>query len=168
MKSTVNIIIKTVLVSAAVLISVIYFSDRFINKNNTEVFFVKSLNATQSGLYAVKRPLIKGKPHLDSSVIELLKGPTPAELKEGYYTEIPQGTSLIEIKYLSDEIDVNLSKEFNSEGGSESLEFGLKQLVKTIFETDPEKPVYLEVEGKKLKYLGGEGLEVPQPLKKNQ
>jgi spore germination protein GerM len=166
MKSTRNTILKTILVLSFVLISIIFFVEFFINENKISVYFVKSLNATESKLYEVKRPLAEKAKRLDLAILELLKGPTPSELKDGYYTEIPKGTKLIGIEYLSKETDINLSKEFNSEGGSESLELGLKQLVKTIFKTNPKTPVYLEVEGKKLRYLGGEGLEVPQPLKK--
>lgn len=165
MKSTRNLIIKVIFISIVALISVISFVEFFLDQNSVSVYFVKNLGSTKSKLYEVKRPLVKNRSRLNLAMTELLKGPNLEESKSGCYTEIPKGTQLIAIKYLSNEIDINLSKEFKFEGGSESLELGLKQLIKTIFKTNPKTPVYLQVEGKRMKYLGGEGLEVPQPLR---
>jgi spore germination protein GerM len=38
------------------------------------------------------------------------------------------------------------------------------QVLYTATSLEPDTKVYLSVEGKPLKYIGGEGLEVPQPM----
>ena len=43
----------------------------------------------------------------------------------------------------------------------------LKQLINTALDSVDKKPIYLEIEGEQIKYLGGEGIMVPQPLSRN-
>ncbi|MEI7474513.1 MAG: GerMN domain-containing protein [bacterium] len=167
MNSVRNKMILILLTCSVTLISVIYLFQLYIKTHNINVYFVKNISTTKSELKLLRRPYQKGNnDRLNAAISSLLQGPTAEEQKQGYYTEIPEGTKLIEIKYLANETDINLSKEFNSEGGSESLEFGLNQIINTTLDERSKKPVYLEVEEQKVKYIGGEGLEVPQPLEK--
>ena len=59
---------------------------------------------------------------------------------------------------------MNLSKEFASGGGSNSIKQRMDQVTKTVLAVEKSKPVFIDVEGKKLEILGGEGLEIPSPL----
>ena len=43
----------------------------------------------------------------------------------------------------------------------------VKQLVTTATQAAGEKDVYLEIEGKRAEYVGGEGIIILQPLKRN-
>jgi spore germination protein GerM len=77
---------------------------------------------------------------------------------------IPSGTKLLGVKVEKDTVRVNLSQQFTSGGGSASMAGRVGQVVYTATTLKPESKVYIAVEGKQLDVLGGEGLELEQPL----
>ena len=107
--------------------------------------------------YAVKQDIV-------NIIQTLLRGPTILEERKGIYSEIPKNTKLLSIKQENNSVIVDLSEEFSSGGGTDSLEHRLKQLSKTIKNVSGNKQVYLYIEGKRVEYLGGEGVYVKQPI----
>jgi len=97
---------------------------------------------------------------LESALKQLLNGPTQAEKEEGFYSEIPQGTKLLGVQVSHQVVHVNLSKEFTQGGGSTSMIQRVKELKDTIASVEGNYPVKIEIEGKPLNVLGGEGLEL--------
>jgi spore germination protein GerM len=77
---------------------------------------------------------------------------------------IPVGTKLLSAKVKSDGIHVDLSKEFTQGFGATSMIGRLGQVVYTATAQNPDAPVWITVEGKKLEVLGDVGVEVRQPI----
>ncbi|MBF2070785.1 GerMN domain-containing protein [Fischerella thermalis] len=98
---------------------------------------------------------------LTAAFQRLLEGPT--EGSSGSST-IPQGTKLLGVDVQGDTVRVNLSGEFTSGGGSTSMQGRIGQIVYTATSLNPNAKVYIDVDGKQLDVLGGEGLELEQPL----
>jgi spore germination protein GerM len=68
------------------------------------------------------------------------------------------------LKAENNDIHVNLSANFTTGGGSTSMMGRVGQVVYTATSLNPKAKVYIEVNGKLLEVLGGEGVELQQPL----
>jgi spore germination protein GerM len=164
MKNSKNLIITGAFTVGIILAAIIFLTlsgDKLVDKNSITVYFVKN-----SKLIAVKRPFFSEDSKITTAITELLKGPSEREQKKGLYSEIPVKTKLLGIKETEGQIELNLSRDFESGGGSNSMILRLDQLTNTTLKAAPEKPVYLKLDGKIVKNIGGEGLYVPQPLAK--
>lgn len=83
---------------------------------------------------------------------------------EGVASGIPEDAELLALEIESDGVHVDLSQEFTFGGGSASMIGRLAQVVYTATTLEPNAPVWIDVEGEPLTLLGGEGLEVRQPI----
>lgn len=136
-----------------------------VQDRKVSVYFVKQVSPIKNQVIPVNRSVKSDK--FESVINELLKGPSEKEKSSGLFTEIPEQTRLVEVKESPTRVDVNLSDDFSSGGGSESMKLRLRQLSYTAIDAADGKPVYLELNSKKVEFIGGEGLEIPQPLAKD-
>jgi spore germination protein GerM len=108
-------------------------------------------------------------PTLTYVLLQLLKGPNDEESAQGLYSEIPKGTRLLGLNSTDKIITINLSKQFVAGGGSHSMLARLSELTQTIKaalakSNTPNASVYLQMDGKPLRTLGGEGLDIDEPI----
>ncbi|WP_088243102.1 GerMN domain-containing protein [Calothrix rhizosoleniae] len=131
-------------------------------QQDASIFWLKD-NGTNLELVSQSLKISNGdKPNqiLEKAFQTLLAGPTEGTGS----TTIPRGTKLLSLKQENDTIYVNLSPAFTSGGGSASMMGRLGQVIYTATSLNPNAKVYIQVDGKKLKVLGGEGVEVDQPM----
>lgn len=111
----------------------------------------------------VKRKILKNDIY-KNTINALLWGPNQAEAEQKHLsTEIPRKTKLLKIDDYSDMVTIDLSKDFEAGGGSNSMTVRLEQVANTVSDMT-EKPVYLYIEGKEVSVLGGDGIMVKQPI----
>ncbi|MBE9223009.1 GerMN domain-containing protein [Cyanobacterium stanieri LEGE 03274] len=80
------------------------------------------------------------------------------------FSAIPENTQLVNLDVKENGVYVDLSSEFTTGGGSASMIGRLGQVIYTASSLNPESPVWLSVNGEPLELLGGEGLEIEQPM----
>jgi spore germination protein GerM len=132
------------------------------NQKTVQVYWLKS---SGSKIEVVPAPVkiqagVKSENILEGAFNRLLAGPNdPA-----HSSTIPKGTQLRNLDVREDGVHVDLSQEFTAGGGSASMTGRVAQILYTATSINPNTNVWIDVEGKRLEVLGGEGLELNQPL----
>ncbi len=131
------------------------------NEQKAEVYWLQD-NGTKLSLVPQAVTLPQGEPDqvIEAAFSKLLAGPTEGTDS----TTIPKETKLLGVKVGDDGVHINLSEDFTTGGGSSSMMGRVGQVVYTATSLNPNANVYIEVNGKQLDVLGGEGLELEQPL----
>jgi hypothetical protein len=111
-------------------------------------------------LAAVSRP---GIDDLGEALIALLEGATVEEEMMGLSSTVPQGTELLGVEVSAGVAFVDLSREFESGGGSLSMMGRVAQIVYTATRFEEVDSVRFLLEGTPLDVLGGEGLIIDEP-----
>ena len=134
----------------------------------TRVFF---LSVDQNGdvlMKGVVRPIPESDSPLRDTLETLLKGPTSQEINLGLLTMIPAGTTLrgVSVRGEVAYIDFSESFRFNSLG-IDGMKAQLRQVVYAATEFPTVKKVQFLIEGKKVEYLGTEGVSIKDPLSRS-
>ncbi|HVP19070.1 MAG TPA: GerMN domain-containing protein [Spirochaetia bacterium] len=131
----------------------------------TRLFFLSVDPGGAITMKGVVRPIPQSDSPLRDTLEALLKGPTAQEINLGLLTMIPSGTTLRGVTVRGDiaYIDFSQSFRFNSLG-LEGMRAQLRQVVYAATEFPTVKRVQVLIEGKKVDYLGTEGVRIDQPL----
>jgi spore germination protein GerM len=119
----------------------------------TAYFTAGSRLVTETRQVAAAQPL-------QASLTALLAGPRTS----GHYTQAPVGTRLLGVQLAGTHATINLSQEATAIEGSPAIPLFLAQLVDTATQFPTVRQVTLQVDGRPLTALGGEGVTVPEPL----
>ncbi len=130
---------------------------------DVDIYFVK-VGKSDSKLVKVTRHVdVTNDMKTIYAMLLLINGPDAKDKEKGLSTEIPLPTTIVTIEKKADKYEVNLSKEFETGGGVATMQTRVNQVVKTMSQ-NADKPVYLLIDGKQKTTIGGEGIEIPQPL----
>ncbi len=116
------------------------------------------------GLVAVLRSVPGTNAVATAAVSALLAGPTTAEVGRSITTAIPDGSQLIGLTIDGGVATVNLSKEFESGGGSAAVLTRLGQMVYTLTQFPSVKTVVFQIEGVTSTTFGSEGVVLGKPV----
>ncbi len=133
-------------------------------KNEINKYSHKCYFYSNNGELLLSERKLSMKPSLESALSVLLKGPLITETKKGIYSEIPANVDLISVTRIENDVIVDLTSNFGNGGGSKSITNRVKQLSQTVKLYEPNKKVYLYINGKEVEYLGGDGVYIKQPL----
>lgn len=99
-----------------------------------------------------------------AAITALLAGPSAAERTAGVGTSIPEGTELLGLSIDGGIATVDLSRPFESGGGSLSMFSRLAQLTYTLTQFPTVEGVNLELEGQPVTVFSGEGIILDHPM----
>ena len=124
-----------------------------------EVWFTRD-----ESLFMVKRTQ-EATPRIGTAAMEsLLTGPNTQEQAAAVGSQIPAGTQLLGLNVDSGIATVDLTSEFESGGGSASMNMRIAQVVYTLTQFPTVKGVLFQLDGQRVDVLGGEGVIVDQPV----
>lgn len=133
------------------------------------VYFTKASDDLGVILIPIVRKIQEDRTAYETAMRELFLGPSLEEQEKlKLKTEIPEGCRLINVKESTKNIRIDISSQFLTGGGSESMQVRFRQLRETALNLAKGRPVFLYVDGQKAVTIGGEGLEVPQPLSRDE
>ena len=107
---------------------------------------------------------VPGHAVVSGALTELLAGPTSDELAAGLHSEIPAGTTLLDLNLADELATVDLSDDYDDGGGSLSMTARIAQVVFTATQFDNSDRVLFWMEGESIEFLGGEGIVLDEPL----
>lgn len=135
-------------------------------KTTIRAFFFLGSFTDNAGLV----PVLREVPHTQAvgaaAMTALLAGPNDAELgaRPAMYTTIPEGTRFLGLRIDAGVATVNLSREFESGGGSASVVGRLAQVVYTLTQFPTVQGVRFELDGQPVEVFGGEGVILSEPV----
>ena len=104
-------------------------------------------------------------PRVGTAALEaLLRGPDEFEQGYGLSSAIPEGTQLLGLRIEEGIAYVDLTSEFESGGGTLSMQMRLAQVVYTLTQFPSVEGVLFSLDGEQVDVIGGEGIVVDQPL----
>ncbi|WP_028974504.1 GerMN domain-containing protein [Spirochaeta cellobiosiphila] len=129
------------------------------------LYFLKVNNDGKILLRSSERQIPYSESPLTSTLHILLAGTTPEEANDGLISLIPHDSKLLGISVADGIAVVNFSEDFQfNQIGIEGYDAQLKQIVYTATEFSTVNKVQFLIEGRKVPYLGAEGLYIMDPL----
>jgi hypothetical protein len=116
------------------------------------VFFARDEHIATGGRMVMAPAVARG------AIEALLAGPSTLERDLGMGSEVPAGTRLLDIDIANGLATVDLSREFESGGGSLSMTTRVAQVVYTLTQYDSVDRVTIRLDGKEVEAIGGEGV----------
>ncbi|MFL5921330.1 MAG: GerMN domain-containing protein [Gaiellaceae bacterium] len=120
--------------------------------------------ARDDGLVAVRRthdptPLVA-----TTAMDALLGGPSTRERAAGFSSEVPAGTRLLGIGIRNGLATVDLTSEYQSGGGSHSMQMRLGQVVYTLTQFPTVQKVRFRLDGTPVNVFSSEGIVLDHPV----
>jgi hypothetical protein len=116
------------------------------------------------GLVAVRRTHSPTRLVATTAMNALLDGPTAEERANGLASAVPAGTKLLGIAIRNGVATVDLTSEYQSGGGSRSMQTRLGQVVYTLTEFPTVQKVRFRLDGSPVDVFSSEGIVLDHPV----
>jgi spore germination protein GerM len=120
--------------------------------------------ARDDGLVAVRRTHRPTRRVATAAIDALLAGPTAKEREAGLVSAVPGGTRLLGIGIRDGIATVDLTSEYQSGGGSHSMQLRLGQVVYTLTQFPTVQKVRFLLDGEPVNVFSSEGIVLEHPV----
>jgi hypothetical protein len=120
--------------------------------------------ARDGGLVAVRRTHAATQAVATAAITALLDGPTAAERAAGVTSAVPAGTRLLGINIENGVATVDLTSDYQSGGGSLSMQTRLGQVVYTLTQFPTVQKVRFRLDGTPVDVFSSEGIVLDHPV----
>ena len=128
-------------------------------------YFVLGGQPGSEGLVPVLREIPETTAVATAAMNAVLAGPTADEAGDRTITSaVPTGTRLLGVTIKNGVATVDLSTEFDSGGGTASMQYRLAQVVYTLTQFTTVKSVIFQIEGQTVTVFGSEGIVLDGPV----
>jgi germination protein M len=124
--------------------------------------------ARDDGLVAVRRSHEPTPAVATAALRELLAGPSAAERGNGIGSAVPSGTRLLSLAIGNGVATVDLTSEYQSGGGSLSMQTRLGQVVYTLTQFPTVKKVRFRLDGSPVDVFSSEGIVLDHPVGRDE
>ncbi|MBN2533085.1 MAG: GerMN domain-containing protein [Spirochaetales bacterium] len=132
------------------------------------IYFVRVNEEGAIQLKSFERTVYYKDSPLTDTLLTLLQGPNSREINMECYSMIPENTRLNNVYVKGDVAFVDFNENFRFNPlGMEGLKAQLNQVVYTVTEFSNVKRIQILIDGKKVNYLGPEGIFIGEPLSRS-
>lgn len=117
---------------------------------------------------AHRAPQVKGGAVLRAALTELFQGPNPFERSVGLTSAVPAGTVLNDVALSAGTATVDVSRAYESGGGTLSMGLRLAQVVYTATQFPTVQRVVFRLDGQPVTVFSGEGIVIDHPATRAQ
>jgi spore germination protein GerM len=142
-----------------------FFSYRTLRRlPNVVVYFVKSEDTSFTLEPGYRRENVSGlEQQLEVAMQRLIDGPNGSEQQRGLSSSVPKDTKLLDLTLQGNQVTVNLSKAFETGGGTSDIQGRVAQVFYTLTQSKAVEKVSLHIEGKSVTVFSGEGIMIENP-----
>lgn len=131
----------------------------------TPLYFLKTVGDESSIVTGAIRNIHYSDLPLAASIKQLLLKPNAMEMNNGFFTLIPENSVLLSIEVTDKIAYLNFNEDFQFNSlGREGYLAQVKQIVYTATEIEGVDKVQILIEGKRLEFLGADGIYIGEPL----
>lgn len=131
----------------------------------TPLYFLKTVGDESSIVTGAIRNVHYSDIPLSASIKQLLLKPNAMEMNNGFFTLIPENSALLSIEVTDRIAYLNFNEDFQFNSlGREGYMAQVKQVIYTATEIEDIDQVQILIEGKRLEFLGADGIYIGEPL----
>jgi spore germination protein GerM len=136
--------------------------------SEVKVFFIKINESSEKIILTPVERNVKKGAELENAFIELIKGPTQKEKKNGILTAFPENVKLRKVSVKNGIAEIDFSSAIESGSGSDILMSRIDQIIWTATQIEGVKGVLIKINGKTRATLGNEGISISGVLTRNK
>jgi spore germination protein GerM len=137
-------------------------------RRTSRIYYIRVTDDGTIYPYQVERMVSYVDSPMTQTLNALIAGPTPEELNTGLLNLIPENTQLISAAVKDGVAYLNFNESFRfNPMGVEGFVAQLQQIIYSTTEFPTVDRVQILIEGKRVEYLGGEGIYIGEPISRN-